>query len=132
MKDCRKTVMQKLQDCPKIKRYVVCVPRCSRAFRCILATAMRYSAVLPCCILAADVSQMRGWQTITSVVRLICVSCSSLATALCVLRLSYVSQKTQTIRKENEHVENSLRQPCNLVFRTAVLRRCAQYREAAV
>ena len=38
----------------------------------------------------------------------------------------------QTNRKENEHVENSLRQPCDLVFRTAVLRCCSQHREAAV
>ena len=75
---------------------------------------------------------MRGWRTITSVVRTTCVSCSSLATALCVLRLSYVSQKTQTNRKENEHVENLLRQPCDLAFRTAVLRCCSQHREAAV
>ena len=38
----------------------------------------------------------------------------------------------QANRKENEHVENSLRQPCDLVFRTAVLR-CSilHHREAA-
>ena len=74
---------------------------------------------------------MRGWRTITSVVRTPCVSCSSLAAALCVLRLSYTSQKTQANRKENEHVENSLRQPCDLVFRTAVLRCSILHREAA-
>ena len=34
------------------------------------------------------------------------MSCSSLAAALRVLRLSYVSQKTYTNHKENEHVEN--------------------------
>ena len=38
----------------------------------------------------------------------------------------------QTNRKENEHVENSLRQLCDLVFRTAVSQRCSQHREAAV
>ena len=75
---------------------------------------------------------MRGLRTITSLVRTPCVSCSSLATALCVLRLSYVSQKTQTNRKENEHVENLLWQPCDLVFRTTALRCCSQHREAAV
>ena len=75
---------------------------------------------------------MIGWRTITSVVRTPCVSCSSLATALCALRLSYVFQKTKTNRKENEHVENSLRQPCDLVFRTTVLRCCLQHREAAI
>ena len=75
---------------------------------------------------------MSGWRTITSVVRTPCVSCSSLATVLCALRLSCVSQKTQTNRKENEQVENSLRQPCDLVFRTEVLRCCSQHREAAV
>ena len=74
---------------------------------------------------------MRGWRTITSAVRTPCVSCSSLAAALCVLRLSYTSQKTQANRKENEHVENSLRQPCDLVFRTAVLRCSILHREAA-
>ena len=74
---------------------------------------------------------MRGWRTITSVVRTPCVSCSSLAAALCVLRLSYTSQKTQANRKENEHVENSLWQPCDLVFRTAVLRCSILHREAA-
>ena len=74
---------------------------------------------------------MRGWRTITSVVRTPCVSCSSLAAALCVLRMSYTSQKTQANRKENEHVENSLRQPCDLVFRTAVLRCSILHREAA-
>ena len=74
---------------------------------------------------------MRGWRTITSVVRTPCVSCSSLAAALCVLRLSYTSQKTQANRKENEHVENSLRQPCDLVFRTAVFRCSILHREAA-
>ena len=74
---------------------------------------------------------MRGWRTITSVVRIPCVSCSSLAAALCVLRLSYTSQKTQANRKENDHVENSLRQPCDLVFRTAVLRCSILHREAA-
>ena len=74
---------------------------------------------------------MRGWRTITSVVRTPCVSCSSLAAALCALRLSYTSQKTQANRKENEHVENSLRQPCDLVFRTAVLRCSILHREAA-
>ena len=79
----------------------------------------------------ADVRQMRGWRTITSVVRTPCVSCSSLAAALCALRLSYTSQKTQANRKENEHVENSLRQPCDLVFRTAVLRCSILQREAA-
>ena len=73
---------------------------------------------------------MRGWRTITSVVRTPCVSCSSLAAALCALRLSYTSQKTQANRKENEHVENSLRQPCDLVFRTAVLRCNILHREA--
>ena len=72
---------------------------------------------------------MRGLRTITSVVRTPCVSCSSLATALCLLRLSYVSQKTQTNCKENEHVKNLLRQPCNLVFRTAVLRCCSNYHQ---
>ena len=51
--------------------------------------------------------------------------------ALCVLRLSYTSQKTQANRKENEHVENSLRQPCDHVFRTAVLRCSILHREAA-
>ena len=60
------------------------------------------------------------------------MSCSSLATVLCVLRLSCVSQKTQTNRKEDEQVENSLRQPCDLVSRTEVLRCCSQHREAAV
>ena len=50
---------------------------------------------------------------------------------LCVLRLPYTSQKTQANRKENEHVENSLRQPCDLVFRTAVLRCSILHREAA-
>ena len=49
---------------------------------------------------------------------------------LCVLRLPYTSQKTQANRKENEHVENSLRQPCDLVFRTAVLRCSILHREA--
>ena len=132
MKGCRKTVMQKVQDCRKTKRYVVRVPHCSRAFRGIYATALRLSARLPCGSLAADVRQMRGLRTITSVVRTPCVSCSSLATALCVLRLTYVSQKTQTNRKENEHVENSLRQPCDLVFRTAVLRRSILHLGAAV
>ena len=132
MKECRKTVMQKLQDCRKTKRYVVRVLHCSRAFCGILATALRYSTRLPCNSLAADVRQMRGMRTITSVVRIPCVSCSSLSAALCVLRLPYVSEKTQTNRKENEHVENSLRQPCDLVFRTAVLRCCSQHREAAV
>ena len=132
MKGCRKTVMQKLQDCRRTKQYVVRVPHCSRAFRGILATALRLSARLPCGSLAADVRQMRGLRTITSVVRTPCVSCSSLATALCVLRLSYVSQKTKTNRKENEHVENSLRQPCDLVFRTAVLRCSILHLEAAV
>ena len=132
MKACRKTVMQKLQDCRKTKRYVVRVPTCTRAFRGILTAALRLSPWLPCCSLAAVVRQMRGWRTITSVVRTPCVSCSSLAAALCVLRLSYVFQKTQTNRKENEYVENSLRQPCDLVFRTAVLRCCSQHREAAV
>ena len=124
--------MQKLQDCRKTKRYVVRVPLCSRAFCGILTTALRSSAQLPCGSLAADVRQMRGWQTITSAVRTPCVSCSSLATALCVLRLPYVSRKMQTNRKENEHVENSLRQPCDLVFRTAVLRCSILHREAAV
>ena len=100
MKGCRKTVMQKLQDCRKTKAYVVRVPHCSRAFCSILATALRYSTWLPCGSLAADVKQMRGWQTSTSVVRTPWVSCSSLATALCVLRLSYVSQKTQQIEKK--------------------------------
>ena len=52
--------------------------------------------------------------------------------ALCVLRLSYISQKTQINRKENGHVENSLWQPCDLGFRMAVLRCCSQHREAAV
>ena len=37
----------------------------------------------------------------------------------------------QANRKENEHVENSLRQPCDLVFRTAVLRCSILHREAA-
>ena len=74
---------------------------------------------------------MPGWRTITSVVRTPCVSCGSLKAALCVLRLSYTSQKTQANRKENEHVENSLRQPCDLVFRTAVLRCSILHREAA-
>ena len=98
---------------------------------------MRFAAFLrqPCDkahgYLAADVRQMRGWRTKTSVVRTPCVSCSSLAAALCVLRLSYTSQKTQANRKENEHVENSLRQPCDLVFRTAVLRCSILHREAA-
>ena len=132
MKGCRKTVMQKLQDCRKTKRIVVRVPHCGRAFSGILATALRLSARLPCGSLAADVRQMRGLRTITSVVRTPCVSCISLATALCVLRLSYVTQKTQTNRKENEHVENSLRQPCDLVFRTAVLRCSILHLEAAV
>ena len=72
---------------------------------------------------------MRGWRTIKSVVRTHCVSCSSLAAALCVERLSYTSQKTQTNHKEN--VENSLRQTCDLVFRTAVLRCSILHREAA-
>ena len=100
--------------------------------------AVRFAAFLqqPCDkthgYLAAVVRQMRGWRTITSVVRTPCVSYSSLAAALCVLQLSYVFQKTQTNRKENEHVENSLRQPCDLVFRTAVLRCCSQQSEAAV
>ena len=80
--------------------------------------------------LAAVVSQMRGCQTIISVVRTPCLSCSSLAAALCVLWLLYVFQKTQTNRKDNE--ENSLQQPWDLVFRTAVLRRCSQHRETAV
>ena len=123
--------MQRLQDCRKTKRYVVRVPHSSRGFRSILATALRYSARLPCDSLAADVRQMRGWRTITSVIRTPYVSCSSPAAALCVLRLSYGSQKTQTNRKENEHVENSLRQPCDLVFRTAVLRCSLLHREAA-
>ena len=95
--------MQKLQNCRKTKRYVVRVPHCSRAFCSILTTALRSSARLPYGSIAADVRQMRGWRTITSVVRTPCVPCSSLATALCVLRLPYVSQKTQTNRKENEH-----------------------------
>ena len=37
----------------------------------------------------------------------------------------------QANRKENEHVENLLRQPCDLVFRTAVLRCSILHREAA-
>ena len=74
---------------------------------------------------------MPEWRTITSVVRTPCVSCSSIAAALCVLRLQYTSQKTQANRKENEHVENSLQQPCDLVFRTAVLRCSILHREAA-
>ena len=74
---------------------------------------------------------MPGWRTITSVVRTPCVSCGSLVAVLCVLRLPYTSQKTQANRKENEHVENSLRQPCDLVFRTAVLRCSILHREAA-
>ena len=40
IKGCRKTVMQKLQDCPKTKRYVVRVPHCSRAFHGIFVTAL--------------------------------------------------------------------------------------------
>ena len=75
---------------------------------------------------------MRGWRTITSVVRTPCVSCSGLAATLCALRLSYTSQKTQANCKENEHFENSLRQSCDPVFRTAVLRCSILHREAAV
>ena len=37
----------------------------------------------------------------------------------------------QTNRKENEHFENLLLQPCDLVFRTAVLRCCSQHCEAS-
>ena len=77
MKGCRKTIMQKLQDCRKTKRYVLRVPHCSRAFCGILATALRYSARLHCSSLAADVRQMRGWRTITliaAVLRQPCVS----------------------------------------------------------
>ena len=59
---------------------------------------------------------MRGWRTITSVLRTPCVSCSSLAAALCVLQLLCISQKTQTNRKENEHVENLLRWLVTLFF----------------
>ena len=124
--------MQKLQDCHKTKRYVVHVPHCSRAFRGILAAALRLSDHLPCSSLAAIVRQIRGWRTITSFIRTPCVSCSSLAAALCVLRLSYDFQKTRTNRKEKEHVENSLQQPYDLVFRTAVLPCCSQHREAAI
>ena len=61
----------------------------------------------------------------TNTLRVLQQSCGSLK---CALRLSYVFQKTQTNRKENEHVENLLRQPCDLVFRTAVLRCCSQHR----
>ena len=56
---------------------------------------------------------------------------TALRHALCVLRLSYTSQKTQANHKENERVENSLRQPCDFVFRTAVLRCSILHREAA-
>ena len=34
-------------------------------------------------------------------------------------------ENAKTNRKENEHVENLLGQPCDLVFRTAVLRCCS-------
>ena len=70
--------MQKLQDCRKTNdtSYV------SRT------AAVRFAAFLrqPCDeahgYLAADVRQMPGWRTITSVVRTPCVCCSSLAAAL--------------------------------------------------
>ena len=67
----------------------------------------------------------------TNTLRVLRQSCGSLVAVLCVLRLPYTSQKTQANRKENEHVENSLRQPCDLVFRTAVLRCSILHREAA-
>ena len=74
----------------------------------------------------ADVRQMRGWRTICQSYEHL----ASLAAALCVLWLSYTSQKTQANRKENEHVENSLRQPCDLDFRTAVLQCSILHRQA--
>ena len=105
--------MQKLQDCRKTKRYAVRVPHCSRAFRGILAAALQKSARLSCGSLAAVVRQMRGWRTITSVVRTPCVSCSTCGSLVC-LAAVVLFQNTQTNRKENEHVENSLRQPYGL------------------
>ena len=44
-----------------------------------------------------------------------------------VVHLSENASKSQ----RNEHVENSLRQPCDLVFRTAVLRCSILHRESA-
>ena len=79
---------------------------CSHMFRRILATTLQQSARLSCGSLAHFVRQMRGWQTITSVIQTPCVSCSSLAAALCVLQLSCVLQKMHKNRKENKHVES--------------------------
>ena len=94
---------------------------CRHTFHSILVAALRFSAQLSCGRRAAFVRQMRGWRTFTSVVKIPWVSCSSLAAALRVLQLSYVFQKMQTNRKENEHVEN-------LVFDIAVaLRPCFLY-----
>ena len=110
MQGRRKTVMQNLQDCHKTKKYVVPFPLCNRAVIVRFSVVVvRFAAFLwqPCYKAHGHLAiVLRVWRNITSVVRTPCVSCSSLAAASRVLRLSYVSQKTHTNRKENEHVEN--------------------------